>query len=206
MRRGSEEIIAYARKVSRVRPNKVQEKAKANLAELNAAPIDRKRGLYTLGPTRRWRSRTFADWGRCCVRGWRSGVPARVGRVAGNLAAVPSVFDRALDDVAIIVSDGPMEARRPFARASRSLPGSGCSTRRRPTVARRCFLVSPMIFGRPARCRPATRRRSRRRTSGERCRTRRGTPTCSRGTLRRWASRSLAVRSVAAGPQRLRAG
>jgi len=105
-------------------------KAKANLADLSVSPEDRKRGLYA-GKAPDATAETYSGGPlQAAKQAWERGV----GRVAGNVAAVPSMFDRAIDDV-VIPSD-PME---------------GTSVRKGvPLFAGKRMLDAPQTSGGPA--------------------------------------------------------
>ena len=108
----TDDDIAYALETY---PRPVAEKAKASLAELTAAPVDRKRGLYAgADPTMEEPDLRGSGVGAAFEAGGQA-FQRGVGRVAGNLAAVPSALDRAVDDAGeFIVSGGLTGSPRPL--------------------------------------------------------------------------------------------
>lgn len=121
-------------------------KAKRNLAELNAAPMDRQRGLYAgAPPTMEEPELLNSGLGGAAEAGgqaWQRGV----GRVAGNLAAVPSALDRTIDDAGeFIVGGGLTGAPQPLDPFDGQVVKKGV-----PLYAGKRILDTPQTDGGPA--------------------------------------------------------
>lgn len=121
-------------------------KAKVNLAELTAAPGDRKRGLFAGAPPTTDEPELSNGGIGAAADAAGQAFQRGVGRVAGNLAAVPSALDRSMEDVGeFIVGGGLTGAPQPLD------PFDGQPVKKGvPLYAGKRILDTPQTSGGPA--------------------------------------------------------